>query len=825
MAANTEILIKRSLANSSPSSLMQGELAYSYASNTLFIGTADGLATLNVGGQFYTSQIENATDANTGNTLVRRDPNGNASFNWVTANYFAGTFHGNSDSATKLETARDFSIDGLDVEASAVSFDGTNDVILQGNLKTTGVTAGTYGGQTQIPVITVDTKGRLSSAANVQISTSLAINADSGGPSAVNLIDQTLDIAGGSGITSSVADQTITLDVDDTVVRSNTAMQMQLIDGDIQISGNLTVLGNTTQIEVQTLNIADPLIYLASNNYSSDLVDIGFVGNYFDGANNRHAGVFRHAGDKEFYVFDNYDQEPTANTIDPTDASFRLATLNANIKSQLVQAHAFLANEGAPDGTANAGYSFQNDGGWDTGLFSEGDGRVELWSNAVKVLEIVRDEGLTLQNGTVISDSGAPGLFVDSLNYAETSNVVFYNPDSKEVTYGSMADLRPDRIANGAYSMWISDIDGLVTAPGKIIAAQSEGTFNGGFSFSGNEGGADTGMFSPSDGILSLYSNDQEYFRLDQNTGYNYTYVPLQLQNGSVLTDNNNYSLVLGKNAEISNYPQSIAIGYNVNNDGGQQWQAIAIGAYAGWSNQNGSAVAIGARAGYNNQQSNAVAIGRQAGNNSQGSYSIAMGWYAGNQVQNQAAVAIGEEAGRYNQNSETVAIGSWAGREYQGWKSVAIGSSAGNYYQGDWSVAIGLNAGRTSQGHSSVAMGHVAGYDHQGVDAVAIGVGAGKSYQGNYAIAIGERAGYGADGVQGNYAIAIGARAGYYQQYEHSIILNASGDNLDSSRSGLFINPIAYEETQDAVDDGLMFYNQTTKEVRYSYILDGGSF
>ena len=136
-----------------------------------------------------------------------------------------------------------------------------------------------------------------------------------------------------------------------------------------------------------------------------------------------------------------------------------------------------------------------------------------------------------------------------------------------------------------------------------------------------------------------------------------------------------------------------------------------------------------------------------------------------------------------------------------------------------------GLNAGRTSQGHSSVAMGHVAGYDHQGADSVAIGVGAGKSYQGNYAVAIGERAGYGADGVQGNYAIAIGSRAGYNQQYEHSIILNASGDALDSASSGLFIDPIAYEETQDPTFDGLMFYNSMTKEVRYSYILDGGSF
>jgi hypothetical protein len=41
MASNTSILIKRSLSSSTPTSLKDGELAYSYASNTLFIGNAN----------------------------------------------------------------------------------------------------------------------------------------------------------------------------------------------------------------------------------------------------------------------------------------------------------------------------------------------------------------------------------------------------------------------------------------------------------------------------------------------------------------------------------------------------------------------------------------------------------------------------------------------------------------------------------------------------------------------------------------------------------------------------------------------------------------
>ena len=108
----TIIKIKNSGTSGVPSALATGELAYSYLSNTIFIGTSDGLATINIGGYLYTSDIDSATDAATANKLVRRDATGNASFNYVTANII-GSVLGNANSATQLQTARDFSIDGL----------------------------------------------------------------------------------------------------------------------------------------------------------------------------------------------------------------------------------------------------------------------------------------------------------------------------------------------------------------------------------------------------------------------------------------------------------------------------------------------------------------------------------------------------------------------------------------------------------------------------------------------------------------------------------------------------------------------------------------
>lgn len=328
--ANTNILIKRSGTTRTPVSLGAGEFAYSYASDTLFLGNAAGNGVINVGGLLYTQTIDNATSANTGSTLVKRDANGT----------FAGRLTGIADKADQLTNARNFSVSGHDITAAAVSFDGTGAVVLDASLnQVPGLTAGTYGSTTQIPSVTVGANGRILAITTTDVATDLEIVGDSGNTT-IDLLTETLTLAGGQGITSTVTANEVTFDVDTTVVRANTPITIQTIDGAVQINGNLSVLGTQFITNTTSLNIADPLLYLASNNYSSDIVDIGFAGNYYDGSTQRHTGVFRNAGNKEFYIFDNYDKEPDNNDIDVADASFRLATVNANLKSNLITSDA-----------------------------------------------------------------------------------------------------------------------------------------------------------------------------------------------------------------------------------------------------------------------------------------------------------------------------------------------------------------------------------------------------------------------------------------------------------------------------------------------------
>jgi hypothetical protein len=106
-------------------------------------------------------------------------------------------------------------------------------------------------------------------------------------------------------------------------------------DGKVEISGDLIISGNVVTTNVNSLVVSDPMIYLAGNNYASDLLDIGFAANYFDGVTARHTGLFRDASDGGIYkLFTNSEQELVGNNVVNTSANgWTLAILQTYIQS------------------------------------------------------------------------------------------------------------------------------------------------------------------------------------------------------------------------------------------------------------------------------------------------------------------------------------------------------------------------------------------------------------------------------------------------------------------------------------------------------------
>jgi hypothetical protein len=343
--SNTIIQIKRSDANSQPANLSAGEFAYSYLSNTLFLGTTDGSSVINVGGLLYTQTIDAATAANTANTLVKRRSDG----------AFFGQLFGNANTATALQTGRYIGINQGDVNANSVYFDGTGNANVALVLSTmANLTAGQYGSDVSIPVITVASNGRVTNVSTKAISTQFTVAGNTG--SGLQNTGSTLTFQGGNtGITTTVTGptgtQVVTFNTDSTVVRSNTtAVGAQIIATDLQISGNLIVSGTATYVNTSIVQTNDSLIQLASNNTVGDVIDIGFVGLYNNGTNVM-TGLVRDAGDKNYYLF----KDVSASSLSANNISNNLftvantATLYANLNANTATIGILTAN------TANIG--------------------------------------------------------------------------------------------------------------------------------------------------------------------------------------------------------------------------------------------------------------------------------------------------------------------------------------------------------------------------------------------------------------------------------------------------------------------------------------
>jgi hypothetical protein len=195
-----------------------------------------------------------ATDANTPTTLVKRNAFGNFSAGTITAK-----LNGNSATTTKLVTARTISITG-DIYYTSPAFDGSNNVTALAQLPIVNDNPGSYGSASSIPVLTVNSKGLVTSISSINISSSsgltLSISGNSGIGS-ISLLNQILNFNGDNNISTSVSDNAVNLIVSSTpsfsTIRSTIATgTAPFIVTSTTPVANLSIGGNATNITAES---------------------------------------------------------------------------------------------------------------------------------------------------------------------------------------------------------------------------------------------------------------------------------------------------------------------------------------------------------------------------------------------------------------------------------------------------------------------------------------------------------------------------------------------------------------------------------------------
>lgn len=297
-------------------------------------------------------------------------------------------------------------------------------------------------------------------------------------------------------------------------------------------------------------------------------------------------------------------------------------------------------NAGIAIGTA-AGYDFQGSNAIAIGYYAGYPGNaIGQGSNSIAIGSLA---GYPQQssNSIVLNASGANlpanianSFYAKPVRNANTGNILFYNQTTGEITY----DVKPasDSISNGTSNVSIPTANGnviissagnanivVVTGTGVNVA----GTLNVTGLMTGNAGGLSNVRGANVVGAVGSATTAGTVTAAAQpNITSVGTLTSLAVSSTSIALGNlagnvtrGGESVSIGNLAGFTRVPsQAVAIGTNAiryRDTIGAGVQAVAIGAYAGYTNIGNNAIAIGANAGYANLANNAIVLNATGAN------------------------------------------------------------------------------------------------------------------------------------------------------------------------------------------------------------------
>jgi hypothetical protein len=252
------------------------------------------------------------------------------------------------------------------------------------------------------------------------------------------------------------------------------------------VSGNLTINGTATYVNTESISSKDPLFEVANTNNTTDAVDIGYYGRYYDSVQERveFTGLFRDASDAgKFKIFSGLVDEPT-NVVNTTGTGYTVATLVANVDGNLAgtaNAANILSTARTISATGDAAWSVSFDGSANataaltlanTGVTATTYGT----STAVPTIAVDSKGRITSASNTniafpVTTVNGQAGTVVlTTSNIAEGSNQYFTSARAQaSITGGASSVVTADLTASRAL---VSDGSGKIAASGSTTATE-----------------------------------------------------------------------------------------------------------------------------------------------------------------------------------------------------------------------------------------------------------------------------------------------------------------------------------------------------------------
>jgi hypothetical protein len=178
--------------------------------------------------------------------------------------------------------------------------------------------------------------------------------------------------------------------------------------GALVVEGNLTVSGTTTTVNAADLSITDPLIYLASNQYTEDVLDVGFLAATGapggTEADHLHSGFFRDASDSKKWKLVSNVPHPVGNVVDTTNATRETLVVGALEATTVTPSSGVVFSDGTQtkEGVPSRTPIVQKTASYALSTLTHRDSMIEVSSASATTITIPLDSTVDYPIGTTI---------------------------------------------------------------------------------------------------------------------------------------------------------------------------------------------------------------------------------------------------------------------------------------------------------------------------------------------------------------------------------------------------------------------------------------